>query len=367
MTCPQCQSTDVDESGTCRVCGFRPGEPPPETDSQNDRKPYSGPFEMDYSDKNEQDPQELPEWRKELSRRLQEIKQKREELPGETPPAPEEKTVAIDRGVRPSELRKAASAPAAKGVTTPDAPLAAAEPGSQPPGSLRQPAIPQKRAATPRVSRILPEGQEVRSGVMPLFQKPPETKPVAPKPEEVKDVIDRAVGRQIATSDTTPFHDHLAVAVPPGEPAAAVNYPKGRRHEPDRLILLTRTLSGLVDLIIVASCTLSVLAATDFVAGIGNVDWLSVLVYSTLLVLIFLLYSIFFLGTANQTIGMMITDLRILSDDRRRPGFRKVLARSSAYLLSLLPAGVGLLWGCFDGECRCWHDRLSGTRVVRLS
>jgi hypothetical protein len=38
------------------------------------------------------------------------------------------------------------------------------------------------------------------------------------------------------------------------------------------------------------------------------------------------------------------------------------------FLLSLLSAaalGMGFLWSLLDRQQRCWHDRLSGTRLFR--
>jgi len=134
----------------------------------------------------------------------------------------------------------------------------------------------------------------------------------------------------------------------------------------DRLILLSRTLSGLVDLLVVAICTGAFIIAADMASGIDIFDRRSLIVYSLLLFAIFLVYSTFFLGTANQTIGMMLTDLRLVDSWEKRPGMRQILARCFAYLVSLLLLGIGLLWGCFDRQSRCLHDRLSATRVIRI-
>ena len=41
--------------------------------------------------------------------------------------------------------------------------------------------------------------------------------------------------------------------------------------------------------------------------------------------------------------------------------------RFFASWLSLLPAGAGYWWALVDRERCCWHDRLSGTRVIRTS
>jgi hypothetical protein len=40
--------------------------------------------------------------------------------------------------------------------------------------------------------------------------------------------------------------------------------------------------------------------------------------------------------------------------------------RFAASWVALLPAGAGYWWVLFDSDRCCWHDRLSGTRVIRV-
>ena len=84
-----------------------------------------------------------------------------------------------------------------------------------------------------------------------------------------------------------------------------------------KLILLSRTLSGLVDLIIVLLCSGVCIIAADFFSGIIALDTISYLIFSVLFLLIYFFYSLFFLAASNQTIGMMITDLRVVDADLR--------------------------------------------------
>jgi uncharacterized RDD family membrane protein YckC len=70
---------------------------------------------------------------------------------------------------------------------------------------------------------------------------------------------------------------------------------------------------------------------------------------------------------ASQTIGMMLTDLRMMGASTNRPGIVQILVRCCAFLIGLAAFGIGLLWGCFDGQARCLHDLLSQTRVVRVT
>jgi uncharacterized RDD family membrane protein YckC len=122
-----------------------------------------------------------------------------------------------------------------------------------------------------------------------------------------------------------------------------------------------------VDLIIVFLCGCAFILVADMVSGIAVFDSLSLIHYSFMLVAIFLVYSLFFLGTANQTIGMMITNLRVVGKSGNRPTFVRLLIRSAVYLLSLLGLGAGLILGFFDAHSDCLQDKLSQTRVVRLA
>jgi uncharacterized RDD family membrane protein YckC len=45
---------------------------------------------------------------------------------------------------------------------------------------------------------------------------------------------------------------------------------------------------------------------------------------------------------------------------------RRAALRFAAGLLSLASLGLGFLWIVVDPDRKAWHDRLSGTRVVRL-
>jgi uncharacterized Zn finger protein (UPF0148 family) len=84
MICPKCQSTEIDSSGTCPVCGVNASEAaPPAVPKQEEKSSgnFTGLIELDYSSPSEvksAESSELPQWRRDLARRLQEIRQKRE-------------------------------------------------------------------------------------------------------------------------------------------------------------------------------------------------------------------------------------------------------------------------------------------------
>jgi uncharacterized RDD family membrane protein YckC len=175
-------------------------------------------------------------------------------------------------------------------------------------------------------------------------------------PVEIENLIDTVIERE-------------AIQIKPSESPEKIIVPDEVRDEAsaEKLILLSRTLSGMLDLIIVFLCGSAFILVTDIVSGINVVDSQSLIHYSLLLVAIFLVYSLFFLGTANQTVGMMVTNLRVVGKSGNRPAFARLLIRSAVYLLSLLGLGAGLIWGFFDRDSDCLQDKLSQTHVVRLA
>jgi uncharacterized RDD family membrane protein YckC len=431
MNCPKCHSTEFDSGGYCLVCGLRA------LDSGDGRDASGG----------AQDPiiptgsdsvapaaaAELPEWRQELSRRLQEIKLRREA----TEPAPE--------GTPPVE---AASAPVAE------------EPPPASETEIAQARSPRRQRRTARVSvsdrreespeeaageRDVPapvESPEPRLAVVRTqAQESSYPSPVTadhlirrsePTAEvrlqtETRDLIDAAVARQISMPPpeppiseaarppatdippvvlpTQPPRPEPKVApksrpVPVPDPAPAPNQPwisgplvksvarpsvdirakakitpEPERVPPpfatpevreDRLILLTRTLSGLVDLILVILCAGLMVLAVDIIEGIDVLDTVSLVHYGLLFLLMYFVYSIFFLAIAGQTVGMMITDVRMIGESSEHVPVSQILLRCFVFVIGTAAAGIGLLWGCFDREARCLHDRVSGTRVHRV-
>jgi len=68
----------------------------------------------------------------------------------------------------------------------------------------------------------------------------------------------------------------------------------------------------------------------------------------------------------GQTLGMRAWRLKLLSRDGQAVTLRQALVRLAGALLSLLPAGLGLLWVLIDPQRCAWHDRLSDTRLIVL-
>ncbi len=77
------------------------------------------------------------------------------------------------------------------------------------------------------------------------------------------------------------------------------------------------------------------------------------------------LYKAFFLTVAKSTPGMMYARIGLRTFGGESPTRARRWGRLGAMLLSLLPVGLGVVWGIFDEDHLSWHDRLSGTYLQR--
>lgn len=93
MNCPACDSTEIDGNGLCLKCGHAAAAQAPVAPSAESGVIMEA-SEGKAPEAPSEDALEVPEWRQELSRRLQEIKLKREAAAvaaqDQTPPVPEE-------------------------------------------------------------------------------------------------------------------------------------------------------------------------------------------------------------------------------------------------------------------------------------
>ncbi len=361
MSCPQCQSDEISSSGICMVCGFQipanSSTPEPEFDgeealeetleeiqretskeTQEESRSYSGMIEMNYTDSTQvpAPKEELPQWRKELSERLQAIKQKKE--------------AAVVPVVQRESKVSSFSASQAQVV--------------QPPPVQPLPVVPAKPVEKPQMPKPAPKPMmpAPRQKVLqPMESESVAAKPVlkTPDPQEIQNMIDNAVSRQSAAVGTSSSIAETPISAPVSAQEPFVD-------QEGKLILLSRTLAGLVDLIFVVLCTGAFIIAADFFSGIVVLDSISYAGFSVLFLLNYFIYSIFFLATSSQTVGMMITDLRVVGADDRRPSLRQLLRRCGGYLISVLGLGIGLLWSLFNRDSLCLHDLLSDTHVIRI-
>jgi uncharacterized RDD family membrane protein YckC len=331
MGCPQCESDEISPSGICLVCGYNSSKDAllnanDTGDAYDKSAAVSSAIEIDYSG-SAQEPQrqsELPDWRRELSERLSAIKQRKEA-----------ETIAF----------KSAPAP-----STPAPDSARKEAAALQANLLKQVAARKTRVAAPKVVpkqiTLKPLEQEA------AFEKP-QRKPV--EQMEIQNLINKAIDKQRASVvDRVDF-------TPP-----SLHKPKEPSNSEGKFLLLSRTLSGMVDLIIISACTGLMIIAADRYSGIIALDRASVILIVALFLLNYFVYSLFFLAASSQTLGMMMTDLRVVGINNKRPSIPRILARCAVFLCSLFGLGIGLISAFFERESQCFHDKRSGTRVVRI-
>jgi uncharacterized RDD family membrane protein YckC len=68
----------------------------------------------------------------------------------------------------------------------------------------------------------------------------------------------------------------------------------------------------------------------------------------------------------GQTLGMRAWRIRVERLDGRPLRWRDALFRGLAAIVAFVPLGISYWAGAFDAERRCWHDRWSRTRMIRI-
>jgi uncharacterized RDD family membrane protein YckC len=91
----------------------------------------------------------------------------------------------------------------------------------------------------------------------------------------------------------------------------------------------------------------------------GPMDFLISYVLPTAAVFVFWRYK-------SATPGKMLISAKIVdAGTGGQPSFGQLVIRYFAYLVSMIPLGLGFVWIAFDRRKQAWHDKLAGTVVVR--
>ena len=77
-------------------------------------------------------------------------------------------------------------------------------------------------------------------------------------------------------------------------------------------------------------------------------------------------YAIVSWRKGGQTLAMRAWRLRLVDADGGKPSWRALWLRFLVGHLSLLCGGLGFWWAWVDRDRLAWHDRASGTRLLRL-
>ena len=76
-------------------------------------------------------------------------------------------------------------------------------------------------------------------------------------------------------------------------------------------------------------------------------------------------YAIVSWHRGGKTLGMRPWRLRLVGLDGTRPSLTALTKRYLVGTLSLLLGGMGFWWAWLDRDRLTWHDRISGTRLIR--
>ena len=90
------------------------------------------------------------------------------------------------------------------------------------------------------------------------------------------------------------------------------------------------------------------------------------MLYQIFLFMIGFLYFAWFWTHGGQTLGLRTWKLRLVARDGGSITWPQATQRFALALVSWLCLGLGFLWVLVDREKLAWHDRFSGTRLIRL-
>lgn len=264
-------------------------------------------------------------------------------------PQPLDDLTLIDAAAAPSPAERFSDAlaePAARGVSelvelplfagriADDAPLVkAARP--RPPLAVRR--------ATPETPRLRAEPRlEARAPLLEWAEPAPQQPATPARPH----AVDRHHTPQPARSERT-----QASAAHGVEPAG----------------IGPRAVAALIDLALLAVVDLAVVYFTMKVCRLTYAE-LAMLPKAPLITFLALQNGGYFIAftAAGQTLGKMVTGVRVLADDSdAAPDVGRSALRAALWVVLAAPAGLGLLTATFSRDGRGLHDRFAGTRVVR--
>lgn len=132
--------------------------------------------------------------------------------------------------------------------------------------------------------------------------------------------------------------------------------------------LLSRLVAGVIDIVLLCGVNATIIYFTTRLVGLplASVAQLPLPPLVAFLTVFNVGYAVTLTAICGQTIGKMAVGLRVEVADGSRITPVHVVIRTVAYLVSVLPFGVGFV-GMFLRSHRALHDLLADTRVVRLS
>ena len=76
-------------------------------------------------------------------------------------------------------------------------------------------------------------------------------------------------------------------------------------------------------------------------------------------------YLTMFIAASGQTMGKMMTGVKVVAMDGGAVPFGHAVLRAILWLLTIVPLGIGALPALLTDDRRALHDRLANTRVIK--
>lgn len=319
MRCPKCKYISFDSTDRCRNCGYEfalsVAPPPLDLPIHTDDDPLGPLADFPIGEAPNADPAVPHEGHAGPPTRNH---------PADEPPSPP----------RPRPITSVFDLPLFKD-RAPDDDTPLVTPSAVP----RQPLSVRRSSPPPRAPRAATAGDEP---VLDLDALEPDAPPLRHVP-------------WLPKTDLRPKAHEEALPDDPDDPATAA-------------ALWLRIVAAMVDAAILTGLCGAVLYITLAVCGL-RFDQAATLPLAPLAGFLLLLvggYFILLTAAGGQTLGKMAAGIRVASmQDAGRLSLGQAVIRAAGYLVSVLPAGLGLLPAVLHRDRRALHDRLADTHVVK--
>jgi uncharacterized RDD family membrane protein YckC len=227
-----------------------------------------------------------------------------------------------------------------------------------------KPEHPAGRAATPPALSLFAREPAAESDDTPLITTPRPPRPPLAVRRATPEVARRRTPRTIRR-DEDGMSLQLEASATAGPDAAVV----GAEAEPTAPAapIAARLFSALVDAALLGTINAVIVYLTLAIAGIsfGELRLVPPVPMAAFLLLLNGGYLIAFTTAGGQTLGKMLTHIRVTAEGGGRVDMRGAVLRAIGILLTVALLGIPYLAVFFSQQRRALHDRLAGTRVIK--
>jgi len=128
---------------------------------------------------------------------------------------------------------------------------------------------------------------------------------------------------------------------------------------------LTRLASMVYELLLVTAVLFVASLPFLYLVGSAETGWRHAVFQLYLTGVLFAYFSAFW-RRSGQTLAMKTWRIRLVDQNGGRPTLKQCALRFILALIGLLLAGAGFWWALFDRDRQFLHDRMAGTRLVRV-